>query len=90
MIMNIKVFFIAVKMITFVFAMLLLTPIVLVTGAKPYLENTLSVITGYMQELVDIGYITEDEKDEFQRFLNALGYVFCEETDNPAYQLFLS
>ena len=34
--------------------------------------------------------VVEDEKDEFQRFLNALGYVFCEETDNPAYQLFLS
>ena len=69
MIMNIKVFFIAVKMITFVFAMLLLTPIVLVTGAKPYLANTLSVITGYLQELVDIGYITKDEKEELERGL---------------------
>ena len=69
MIMNIKVFFIAVKMITFVFAMLLLTPIVLVTGAKPYLASTLGVITGYLQELVDIGYITEDEKDELERGL---------------------
>jgi hypothetical protein len=69
MVTNIKVFFIAIKMITFVFAMLLLTPMVLVTGAKPYWANTLSVITGYLQELVDIGYITKDEKEELGRGL---------------------
>jgi threonine dehydratase len=34
--------------------------------------------------------VTDDENEEFQRFLKALGYVFCDETDNPAYQLFLS
>lgn len=34
--------------------------------------------------------ITEDENEAFQRFSKALGYVFCDETDNPAYQLFLS
>jgi threonine dehydratase len=34
--------------------------------------------------------ITEGDNEEFQRFLKALGYVFCDETDNPAYQLFLS
>jgi len=27
---------------------------------------------------------------EFHGFLKALGYVFCDETDNPAYRLFLS
>ncbi len=34
--------------------------------------------------------VTEDENEDFQGFLSALGYVFWEETDNPAYQLFLS
>jgi len=34
--------------------------------------------------------VTEDENEDFQGFLTALGYVFWEETDNPAYQLFLS
>jgi threonine dehydratase len=34
--------------------------------------------------------VVDDERDQFQGFLKALGYVFCDETDNPAYQLFLS
>jgi len=34
--------------------------------------------------------VTDDENEEFQGFLTALGYVFWEETENPAYQLFLS
>lgn len=34
--------------------------------------------------------VKEDEIDEFHGFLKALGYVFCDETDNPAYRLFLS
>jgi threonine dehydratase len=34
--------------------------------------------------------VVDGERDEFQGFLKALGYVFCDETDNPAYQLFLS
>ena len=34
--------------------------------------------------------VKEDEIDEFHSFLKALGYVFCDETDNPAYRLFLS
>jgi len=33
--------------------------------------------------------VADDEKDEFQRFLEALGYSSWEETDNPAYKLFL-
>lgn len=33
--------------------------------------------------------VTENEHDEFKRFLEALGYAFWQETDNPAYQLFL-
>jgi len=34
--------------------------------------------------------VTEEENEEFQSFLTTLGYAFWEETDNPAYQLFLS
>ena len=34
--------------------------------------------------------VKEDEIVEFHGFLKALGYVFCDETDNPAYRLFLS
>ena len=29
------------------------------------------------------------EKREFRRFLARLGYAYCEETANPAYELFL-
>ena len=29
------------------------------------------------------------DKKAFQRFLENLGYEFAEETDNPAYRLFL-
>jgi len=34
--------------------------------------------------------VKKDEIVEFHGFLKALGYVFCDETDNPAYRLFLS
>ncbi|PCJ33174.1 MAG: threonine ammonia-lyase, biosynthetic [Gammaproteobacteria bacterium] len=33
--------------------------------------------------------ITESEQDDFHQFLDELGYQFWQETDNPAYQLFL-
>jgi len=33
--------------------------------------------------------VADDEQGEFQRFLEALGYTSWEETDNPAYKLFL-
>jgi threonine dehydratase len=33
--------------------------------------------------------IPEKEQDEFQHFLEALGYAYWKETNNPAYQLFL-
>jgi threonine dehydratase len=33
--------------------------------------------------------VTDEEKDEFKGFLDDLGYYFEQETDNPAYQLFL-
>jgi len=33
--------------------------------------------------------VMDDEQDEFQGFLDALGYVYWQETDNPAYDLFL-
>jgi len=33
--------------------------------------------------------IPEKEQDEFQHFLEALGYAYWKETGNPAYQLFL-
>ncbi len=33
--------------------------------------------------------VADDEQDEFQRFLKALGYSSWQETDNPAYKLFL-
>ena len=33
--------------------------------------------------------VPEEERDEVQHYLNEIGYNFWEETDNPAYQLFL-
>lgn len=33
--------------------------------------------------------VLDAEQDEFQGFLNALGYVYWQETENPAYELFL-
>ena len=33
--------------------------------------------------------VPDDEQSEFQGFLDALGYVYWQETDNPAYDLFL-
>ncbi|OUR64689.1 PLP-dependent threonine dehydratase [Methylophaga sp. 42_25_T18] len=33
--------------------------------------------------------VLDDEQDEFQGFLDALGYVYWHETKNPAYDLFL-
>jgi threonine dehydratase len=33
--------------------------------------------------------VPEDEQKEFHGFLEALGYAYWEETDNPAYDLFL-
>jgi threonine dehydratase len=33
--------------------------------------------------------VPEDEMDRFDRFLGELGYAFADETDNPAYALFL-
>lgn len=33
--------------------------------------------------------VVDSEQDDFQGFLDALGYVYWQETDNPAYQLFL-
>jgi threonine dehydratase len=33
--------------------------------------------------------VSEQEKNEFQAFLDALGYVYSQETDNPAYKTFL-
>jgi hypothetical protein len=32
--------------------------------------------------------VSEQEKNEFQAFLDALGYVYSQETDNPAYKTF--
>ena len=34
--------------------------------------------------------VPEPERAEFQKFLDGLGLQYCEETDNPAYRLFLS
>ena len=34
--------------------------------------------------------VPPSDKAEFKRFLKELGYTFVEETDNPAYKLFLS
>lgn len=33
--------------------------------------------------------VVDSEQDDFQEFLDVLGYVYWQETDNPAYQLFL-
>ena len=33
--------------------------------------------------------VVDSEQDYFQEFLDVLGYVYWQETDNPAYQLFL-
>lgn len=33
--------------------------------------------------------VPDNEQNEFQGFLDALGYVYWQETDNPAYELFL-
>lgn len=33
--------------------------------------------------------VLDDEQSEFQGFLDALGYAYWQETDNPAYKLFL-
>jgi len=33
--------------------------------------------------------VSNDEQDDFHHFLNELGYNYWQETDNPAYQLFL-
>ncbi|MEW9898167.1 threonine ammonia-lyase, biosynthetic [Chitinivorax sp. PXF-14] len=43
----------------------------------------------YGRVLVGIQVPPEDDAD-FRRFLDTLGYAWSEETDNPAYQLFLS
>ncbi|RMG43833.1 MAG: threonine ammonia-lyase, biosynthetic [Acidobacteria bacterium] len=42
----------------------------------------------YGRVLVGI-QVPPEEKAEFQEFLDRLGYVYVEETDNPAYDLFL-
>jgi threonine dehydratase len=42
----------------------------------------------YGRVLVGI-QVGEDYKQEFQTFLDTLGYTYWEETDNPAYALFL-
>jgi threonine dehydratase len=34
--------------------------------------------------------VPPEDKRAFQRFLDRLGYEYVEETDNPAYRLFLS
>jgi threonine dehydratase len=34
--------------------------------------------------------VPPQDKKKFQRFLDALGYEYVEETGNPAYKLFLS
>ena len=34
--------------------------------------------------------VPPDEKQKFRAFLKNLGYAYVEETNNPAYQLFLS
>jgi threonine dehydratase len=34
--------------------------------------------------------VPKADRAEFERFLAALGYPYVEETDNPAYRLFLS
>ncbi|MEE8301416.1 MAG: threonine ammonia-lyase, biosynthetic, partial [Candidatus Tectomicrobia bacterium] len=34
--------------------------------------------------------VPPDDRGVFQEFLHKLGYVYCEETQNPAYRLFLS
>ena len=33
--------------------------------------------------------VPDNEKENFQLFLNEIGYPYCEETGNPAYDLFL-
>ncbi len=33
--------------------------------------------------------VAQDEQEEFKHFLNTLGYQYWQETDNPAYRLFL-
>lgn len=33
--------------------------------------------------------VSDDEQNDFQQFLNELGYNYWQETDNPAYQIFL-
>ncbi|MFW5451133.1 MAG: threonine ammonia-lyase, biosynthetic [Methylophagaceae bacterium] len=42
----------------------------------------------YGRVLVGVQVI-DSEQDDFQGFLDALGYIYWQETDNPAYQLFL-
>jgi threonine dehydratase len=34
--------------------------------------------------------VPSEDKKAFQKFLDALGYEYAEETGNPAYKLFLS
>ncbi len=34
--------------------------------------------------------VNDEELDEFQEFLDSLGMQYWEETDNPAYEMFLS
>jgi hypothetical protein len=67
--MDIKVFIIAVKCFLFVACLILLFPLFFLFGAKSYLANSANVIIGYMQELVDIGYITKEEKEELEKEL---------------------
>ena len=33
--------------------------------------------------------VPASDKKEFQRFLDKIGYPYCDETRNPAYRLFL-
>jgi threonine dehydratase len=42
----------------------------------------------YSRVLVGL-QIPKSERKEFKQFLSALGYRYWDETDNPAYQLFL-
>jgi threonine dehydratase len=43
----------------------------------------------YGRVLVGI-QVPPDEMGEFEKFLRTLGYAFWNESDNPAYRLFLS
>ena len=54
-------------MMLFVVTLVLIAPFIAMFGGRSYLINSLPVILGYFDELLAVGYISKEEREELER-----------------------